>query len=372
MRTRLLMVGLLVAATAAPATALQIRGGPLSRVEATETIDDDLYIASSRVSIDGRINGDVIAAGGSVRVRGQVDGDALIAGGTVEVTGRVGETVRAAAGSLTIEGRVGADVVVVGADVDIDRNAQVTRDVAATGGSVAVRGTVGRHVIVAGGRVVIAGNVGGNVLVRGGEVIVEDTAVVRGNLTYSSEQPVRVSPNARISGRVIQEAYPVRPMPSARATRAFRVVFGFVDFLWMLVLALAMVALVPRGVAATADALGARPWASLGWGILLLIGIPIAVIVLAVVLVGIPVAIVLLLAHLLAVFASHAAAALAIGRLVITRASAYGQVAAGVLIIAIATNLPVAGVFLRVAIIALGLGAVAIAFWGRRRAPGMR
>jgi hypothetical protein len=99
-----------------------------------------------------------------------------------------------------------------------------------------------------------------------------------------------------------------------------------------------------------------------------MIGIPLAVVTLAVVLVGIPVAVVLLLAHLLAVFASHAAAALAIGRLALTRASAYAQVAIGVLVIAVSTNLPVAGVFLRLAVIAVGLGAVAIAFWGRRRA----
>jgi cytoskeletal protein CcmA (bactofilin family) len=367
---RCLVVALILAAIMAqPAAALEIRGGPLSRVEATETIDDDVYIVSGRVNVDGHVKGDVIAAGGTVRIRGQVDGDAMIAGGTVEVTGRVGQTIRAVGGSVTVEGPVGGDVVVIGGDVDIDQNARVTRDVAVTGGVLVLRGSVGRNVIVAAGRVVIAGNVGGNVLVRGGEVVVDAAAVIRGNLTYSSEQPVKISPNARVSGRVIQEQYPVRPMPSARATRAFRVVFGFVDFLWMLVLALAMVALVPQGVSATADALSVRPWGSLCWGMALLIGIPIAVLALAVSLVGIPVAIVLLLAHILAVFASHAAAALAIGRIALTRASAYAQVIIGVLVIAIATNLPVAGVFLRLAVIAVGLGAVAIAFWGRRRVP---
>jgi hypothetical protein len=148
--------------------------------------------------------------------------------------------------------------------------------------------------------------------------------------------------------RVIQEQFPVRDVREGHP--GLPPGLGFVDFLWMLVLALAMVALVPQGVGATADALSTRPWGSLGWGIVLLIGVPIAVVALAVILVGIPVAVVLLLAHLLAVFASHAAAALAIGRIAITRASAYAQVIIGVLAIAIATNLPVAGVFLRLAV----------------------
>jgi hypothetical protein len=43
-----------------------------------------------------------------------------------------------------------------------------------------------------------------------------------------------------------------------------------------------------------------------------------------------------------------------------------------VAIIAIATNLPVAGVFLRLLAVAFGLGAAAMAFWGSRgtTAPG--
>jgi cytoskeletal protein CcmA (bactofilin family) len=351
-----------------PAAALEVRGGPLSRVDAAEVVDDDLYIASGRVNVDGRVNGDLITAGGNVRVRGQVDGDALIAGGTVDVTGRVGESVRAIGGTVTVDGTVGGDVIAIGGSLEIDQNAKITRDVAVIGGEVTLRGSIGRNLIVAAGHVVIAGNIGGNVLVRGGEVIVDAGAVIRGNLTYSSEQPVKISPDARISGRVIQEQYPVRPMPSARATRAFRLAFGFVDFFWMLVMALVTVALVPHGLSVTADALSARPWGALGWGFALLIGVPILLVVLVVSLVGIPVASLLFFAHVLALLASHAAAALAIGRVALTRASAYGQVAVGVVIIAVATHLPVIGFFLRLLVVAVGVGAVAIAFWSRRRA----
>lgn len=363
-----IVIATITAVMTPPAAALEVRGGPLSRVDAAEVVDDDLYIATGRVNIDGRVKGDLITAGGKVRVRGQVDGDALIAGGTVDVTGRVGESVRAIGGTVTVDGVVGGDVVAIGGSLEIDQNAKITRDVAVVGGDVTLRGPVGRNVFVAAGHVVIAGNIGGNVLVRGGEVIVGAGAVIRGNLTYSSEQPVKISPDARISGRVIQEQYPVRPVPSAQATRAFRLAFGFVDFFWMLVMALVTVALVPHGLSVTADTLSARLWAALGWGFALVIGVPILLVVLVVSLVGIPVASLLFFAHVLALFASHAAAALAIGRVALTRASAYGQVAIGVVIIAVATHLPVIGFFLRLLVVAVGVGAVAIAFWSRRRA----
>lgn len=364
----ILLVAVSVALTGlGPAAAVEIRTGPSSRVAAAQVVDDDLYVSGGRVSIDGRIRGDLLALGGQIRVRGQVDGDAMALGAAIEISGPVGGSLRAAGGSILVEGPVGADVVVLGGTVEIEQTANIIRDVAVGGGDVSLHGTVGRNVVIGAGRVEIAGTVGGDVLVRGGEVVVLPSAVVRGNLTYSSEQPAAIAPGARVSGRVTQEPYPVRPMPSRRTIRGFRVAFGVFDFVWMLALALVMVAVVPRGVQATADALRGRPWASLGWGMLLLVAMPAAVVALAIMLIGIPVAAVLLLAHILALFASHAAAGLAIGQRLASRLrSPFAQVALGVAIIALATNLPVVGIYLRLVAIALGLGAVAIAFWGRR------
>lgn len=363
----IVIAGWLVSTSLAPAAAVEMRTGPSSRVAAAQVVDDDLYVSGGRVSIDGRIRGDLLALGGQIRVRGQVDGDAMALGATIEISGPVGGSLRATGGSILVEGPVGADVVVLGGTVEIEKTANIIRDLAVGGGNVSLQGTVGRNVVIGAGRVEIAGTVGGDVVVRGGEVVVLPSAVVRGNLTYSSEQPAVIAPGARVSGRVTQEAYPARPVPAPRTIQGFRIAFGVFDFLWMLALALVMVAVVPRGVQATADALRGRPWASLGWGLVLLVAIPAAVVALAIVLIGIPVAAVLLLAHILALFASHTAAGLAIGQRLASRLrSPFVQVALGIAIIALATNLPVVGIYLRLVAIALGLGAVAIAFWGRR------
>ncbi len=358
----------LVLAGLSPAAALDTRAGPLARVAQSEVVDDDLYLTAARVSVDGRVRGDLLAMGGQIRVRGQVDGDVLALGGAIEVSGPVGASIRALGGSILIEGPVGSDAVVVGGSAEIEQAARIRRDLAVAGGSVALRGTVGRNVKIAGGRVEIAGAVDGNVVVRGGEVVLLPSAVVRGNLIYSSEQPVAIAPGARVLGTVTQEPYPVRPVPSRRTLRGFRIAFGVFDFLWMLVLGLVMVAVLPRGVQATAETVRDRVWASLGSGLLLLVAIPVAVIVLFVILIGIPLAVVLLMAHVLALFVSHAAAGLAIGQVLATRLSRYAQVAIGIAVIALATNLPFVGLLLRLLIVALGLGAMALAIW-RPRPP---
>ena len=117
----------------------------------------------------------------------------------------------------------------------------------------------------------------------------------------------------------------------------------------------------------TADVVRERPWASLGWGLLLLIAVPALGIALVVMLIGIPIAVILLLAYPMALFASHVAASLAIGRRLLPRLnSRYAEVAVGVGVIAIATNLPLIGFFLRLLVVAAGLGAVVLALWAGR------
>lgn len=362
-----LLTCILVLAAAAPAAALETRSGPSTRIGSGQIVDDDLYVASGRVTVDGRVRGDLVVLGGQVRLRGQVDGDVLVLAGSIEVSGPVGASIRVLGGSVVIESAVGGDVVAAGSTVEIEQNARIRRDLAVAGTTVIHKGAVGRDVRVAGGNIEIAGTVGRNVLARGGEVLVMPQAVIRGNLTYSSERPADIAPDARVAGSVTREQYPVRPMPSRQAARGFKVVFGVFDFFWMLVLALVLVAVAPGGVQTTADVLRRRPWAALGWGVLLLAAVPAAVLALVIMLVGIPVAAVLMLAHVLALFASHAAAALAIGQRLAPRLeSRYAAVAVGVVMVAVATNLPVVGVFLRLVVVALGVGAIALALWGNR------
>lgn len=367
----LVLMVVLGGALAVPAAALELRSGRAPHIAQADVIDDDLYVAGGTVSVAGRVRGDLVAAGGTIVARGEVDGDILGAGGTLEVLGPVRATIRVVGGNLTVASTIGGDLVAVGGNVTILPEARIARDVAVTAGVVSLDGTVARNVHIAGGRVEVAGTIGGNLVVRGGEIVMGPTAVVRGNFTYSSEVPLQMAQGARVVGTVTQQPYPVRPLPSRRALIGFRIAFGVVDFFWMLLISMFALALVPRGVEAPADALRARPLAALGWGVLLLIGIPLVAFALFVMVVGIPISTLLILAHVLALFVSHAAAALAIGRAVrLGTQSPYAHVAIGVALIAVATNLPLVGIFLRLLIVAFGLGAAALAIWaGRRGTP---
>jgi cytoskeletal protein CcmA (bactofilin family) len=352
---------------AAPAPAMDLRAGPAARVPAQETVADDLYMAGPFVSVDGQVRGDVAAAGGTVSVRGQTSGDLLLAGGTVEAGGPVGASIRAVGGTVVVRGAVAADVVAAGGRVSIDQASRIGRDAALAGGSVWLLGAVGRDARIAGGSVEIGGTVGGNLLIRASEIRLLPTAVVRGNLIYSSELPIQIADGARVAGTVTREAYPVRPMPSRQAMRGFRIFFGIADFFWMLIITLVLVAVAPHGLQVTADAARTRLGASLGWGLLLLFVVPLVIVALLVTVLGIPVGALLLVAHVLALFASHAAAGLAVGQTVAPRLqSPYAEASIGIGIIAIATNLPYIGWLLRLLVVAVGFGALISVLWQRR------
>jgi prepilin signal peptidase PulO-like enzyme (type II secretory pathway) len=132
-----------------------------------------------------------------------------------------------------------------------------------------------------------------------------------------------------------------------------------------------MLAVAPRPLSAAAHTMRERTWASLGWGLLLIVVVPAVALALALVLVGLPAAAALMLAYVLGVFAGHPAAALALGERLGLRGSPYAQAILGVVLIAIVTNLPYVGLWLRFAITAIGFGAATLAFWsGRAPAAG--
>ena len=366
-RTALVAMALVLALGEAPAAAMELRVGPAARVAAGETVTDDVYAAGPWVVVGGRVRGDLVAAGGHVDHAGQVDGDLLAAGGTVAASGRVGAAVRLVGGNVILRGATGGDVVAAAGSLFLAETAEVARDMAVVAGTITLMGIVGRNARLAAERVEIGGTIIGDLSVTAAQVVLAPTAVVRGNVLYRGNRPIEMAPGARVLGRVEQLASPQRPAPPRGTLRALRIGLGIVDLVWMLTVALVLVALAPAAVQTTADHLRAQPWAALGWGALLLVATPVAVVVLVVMVLGIPVGLLLAVAQVLALFVSHAAAGLAFGQALAPRlASRYAAAALGVVVVAVLTSLPFVGWLLRLVVVALGFGAVVLTLWPRR------
>jgi hypothetical protein len=236
-------------------------------------------------------------------------------------------------------------------------------------------GTVASEAIIFDGDANIAGDVTGNVFAFNGDVVVtgrvnRDVVSVNGRVT--------LGPGARVGGDVVSHDLPVIAASATvngrvRRESRFDVNAGqfaaIGRFLWWIattvssfLLGLILVLFVPRAADATAATAARRLGASIGFGFLMLIGVPIAAVVAMALLVGIPIGLGVLLALGLLYWLGYTVGAFALGRRLVA-APRHRMLAflAGWGILRLLALIPVAGALIWLAATVWGLGALVIA-----------
>lgn len=356
------------------------RGDDSVNVGADETIDDDLYVGAGTLSIAGTVNGDATVAGGTVSVTGTINGSLNVAGGTVDVLGDVTGAVRVSGGTVRISGSVGRDLVLFGGTATIESGAEVGGDLAGGTGMLTVVGTVAGDLLAGAGTIELVGTVDGSVNVGVGTLTLAPSAVIGGDLTYTSDQEATIADGAQVGGDVERREPDDVGGESAIADNPIVSYLGLL--VGMLVLGWGLLAIRPRLVAGSADTLRTAPLPSLGIGIAALIGqfVLLAMLVLVGALLAalagalgggfIVAAIVMLLLIILLILLSSVPVAMAIGRAILPGASLYLAYLAGAailcLILVAAGFVPILGGVLFLLVWILGLGAYLL-YAGRTR-----
>jgi cytoskeletal protein CcmA (bactofilin family) len=255
---------------AGSAAAADFRGADRVDVTTDETIEEDLYIAAGQTVIDGRVDGDLTVASGTVEVRGTVAGSLNSAGGTVTVTGSVEGAVRSMGGNVTVSGTIGRDLVLAGGNVDITSSASIGGDVAGATGNLRIDGTVEGDVLAAVGELTINGTVGGDVDANLGRLRIGATAVIGGNILYTSERDAEIAEGAQVSGEVQRRDRERAGFQSLLPDNVLTASIG--AFLGLLVLGWGLMVARPGWVVHPGTALRARPLLAFGAGLAAWIG----------------------------------------------------------------------------------------------------
>jgi cytoskeletal protein CcmA (bactofilin family) len=329
----------------------KIRSGGEVEVAAGETVSGDLYASGGQVRIEGTVDGDLVASGGQVQISGEVTGDALVGSGNVDISGQVGGDARLGAGQVTVGGSIGEDLVAGSGQATLSSSGQVGEDFIFGTGQATLDGAVAGDVLGYTGNYVRGGSVGGT----------ENVTVV------GRDEP-------EVGDRLLE---------------------GLQRFVSILVVGALLLWLAPRVVEGGAETLRRRPWASLGVGLLGMVGfvVLVLVIILAAVLLAIGLGLIRLedlvgitfwgagavitalgfLFFLIAAFGAQAGVGLSLGRLAVGAgpiARRWAALILGVLVVVVISSLPVVGGWLGLVIAAFGLGALILEFWPwRRRAP---
>ena len=368
------VIGLLGAFAALPAAAMDTRQGQSVSISAGQTIHDDVYAAGNSVDVAGTIDGDLVAAGNTVTISGVVTKDVFVVANEVNITGEIDGSLRALASSMTLGGQVKADALIGGGNLNLTSSGSVGRDLAMGVGSATVFGSVARNAYVGGGNVTLGGPIGGDVKASVSDLTLNSSAAIQGKLTYSADQAAAIASGATTAGGVERTAQPVttRPTFGDQVLGAVRGLVGIIAF------GLLLLWVFPGFSRTAGPTLTRRPWASLGIGLALLVGVPLVAVIAFVVglfVGGWWISLMLVGLYTAALAAAYALGGFATGRLALRALGSAAPNRAlalilGVLLLWVIGFVPVLGGLVGFAAVVFGLGALGVSAWTSRFGGG--
>ena len=345
-----------------PGFALERRQSEFVTVTANETVDDTLLASGNIVRVEGVVNGDLLVFGGSVEVRGTVKGDLVSFAKRTLVSGTVEGRIYNFSQSFDLEGQLGHSLYGFAQSLRVDDRGRVGDGIVAAAGEVSLEGEVKRSVdMLLSDNADVSGSIGRELTIAGGSLTLTNTARVGGNLSARVRQlrNVHIADEATIAGKrdiQVQE----------RRSQFKRPRFYLHQAVWfaaaMLVGWLGLV-LFPAFFQATSRTVGSG-WSSLGVGVGVLAGVPVAMVVAAVTLVGIPISLMLLAVYLPAIYLAKIWVGAFLGRILLKpNGTAKGDwllgLLVGLLLLTIVGFIPYLGGLVRLGVVCLGLGAFA-------------
>jgi hypothetical protein len=354
-----LLIALL--AFALPTFGLERRHDDFVTVPATETVNDTLLAVGKTVRVEGVINGDLLAFGQTVEVRGTVKGDLVSFAKRTVVSGSVEGHIFSCAQSLDLDGQLGHSVYGWAQSLRVGNRSHVGDGIVVGAGELILEGDVTRSVTVFSSNADVSGSIGRELTMAGGRLTLTDTARVGGNLTARVRhlQDVHIADSAVIAGkRDIQMR--------VRKSQFTRPRFYFHQAVWfaaaMLVGWLGLL-LFPVFFQTTTQAVGSG-WLNLGVGVGILVGVPVAIVVIGITLVGLPISLMLLAVYLTGMYLAKIWVAAYLGRIILkrpvpTKSDWVLGLLVGLLILTIVGLIPYLGGLVRLGVVSLGLGAFA-------------
>lgn len=369
----LLVIGIWIFTLATPR--LVFAQGENELLPSDQVIDSDFVRSANTIQIDGEIKGDAFLTGGLVTVNGKVDGDLFVLGGKVNVNGEVGNSVRVLGGDVNLNGPVGRNVALVCGNCVVTKQATIGGSLIATAANLEVSAAkIGRGFRYLGNRLFLNSEIANEAfVVADREFLLGPQASVSGNLKYTGNNEVVLEPGATVAGNISfqkstqDESYP-RFFGARTILSSYQQVKPLAELLGFFVSSLVgfiLLGLFPRGFEKVTMAIENRPYASLGWGIIVMLMVPLLAALFALTIVGIPVALILVLVAYVVWVAAQYLTAFFVGRKILL--PKFGErrgwaLVLGLFLIYLLGLIPVMGTVVKVVFVLFALGALVLAY----------
>jgi len=218
MKSLKLKITLLLALLVLPGGAVLASGleaGNNVYVTKDQIISGNFFATGDTITIDGTINGDLISAAKTINVNGHIDGDIISVAQNINVNGEVGGNIRAAANSINLNGPVNRNVSIIANDIVMGPNSDISWDALIMSVNAEIRGNITGSLSGRIAQGLIAGKIGKNVNLtlnnaNKQSLIISPETTIGGDLNYTAKNAANISSQATISGKVNQTNLPVK------------------------------------------------------------------------------------------------------------------------------------------------------------------
>jgi len=307
--------------------AFEAKAGNSIYITKDQTVDGNLYAVGSSITVEGKVTGDVICAGQSININGTVDGDVICAGQSIIVNGIVGGSVRAAGSAININNKIARNLYAFGADVNLGDKGEVGWDMMVAAATTEIRGKIGRTLHGSVASADITGKIAKYVSLRFDSnqkqqkepsLKIEDSAVIGGDLNYTSRMEAQISDKAVIKGK-INYSLPKEKIAKERNIFAAWAWGRLFTIFSALAIGIILVSLWPEIMKKMTGKMLEKSGASIGWGVLLFFIAPLIFIALLITIIGIPLAFLSLGIYVIALALSKIFVGILIGRSLVDR-----------------------------------------------------
>jgi len=351
----------------ATASATEMRKSDNIHIAKGEKIKGDLYLAGKGCRVDGDVDGDLFLFCQSADVNGHVTGDVIGFAQSIRVNGPVDGNIRAGCNNLTLSAPLGKNILALGDSIRIDSDAKTGGSTTVFGGTITIDGSVGRDILSFANLLNINGKVAGNVKAHGESLAIGSTGEIEGQTEFEGKNQPDVSHDAKLGSPVKFEKTESKPTYRTSHYYIWQVIWAAAFVLFGLVLFAAM----PSFAKQAAENAERQVGASLGLGVLVGFGVPIAAVIACFTVVGLFVGISSLFLWFASLYFAQVIVGAVVGQWLMGRTSELwpliGRMIVGLLIVRLCTVIPEIGIWVKWGVILWGIGALSLAVYRRFR-----
>lgn len=329
-----------------------------------EIIDDDIIIIAENIHIKGTVEGDVVAIGLSIINDGTVEGDLIAIGSSINIKGNTGDDLITAGETINIDGPTIDNMIALGSKITIFKDTKITRDSIIVAAEKAnIDGTMQRDAKIYGKNIVISGNINGNATVKSDRLTILSSSIIDGSLNYTGPEEAVIENTDSVKGKTIYQKtvkqHKLTPLETLKNK-----INGIVALLFVGII---LICFMPKLTENGEKAIRNKTMASALVGLVGLIVIPIISFMLIFTIIGLPIALIAMALYLISIYISKIFVSIALGGLIraqIKRTKNQAMVASlviGVIALEIIFMLPYIGGIAVLTTIMLGFGAIMLA-----------